>query len=375
MGCSTVNGENGPYRGQKVAQKTIVIGAGIIGASAAYHLQKAGAQVLVIDAGRASATDASFGWINASFLQSEDYFHLRCAGMEAYRALAQDLDVPITQCGCLCWDSTGPAFDAQRDALAGLGYDVEELDAKGFAKREPQVATPPERSLYFAQESVAETGALATRLLQAARDLGAQVVRGVAVTGFVQQGEAVTGVRSTGGDFGADNVLVAAGTASEALMACVDVPLPMLTRPAVVLKTQALPPLVQHVLASDIGEVRQLPSGALLMPAAIGHQSDAADALSDAVPRVADAALSRLQAMFPNADLRWTDAALAYRPVPEDGMPAVGTVRQGLYVATMHSGITLAALMGRQIAVEMLEGPTNETAQMLAPYRPGRFAR
>ncbi len=48
-------------------RQIIVVGAGIIGAAAAYNLQKSGAQVTIIDAGGANATSASFGWINASF--------------------------------------------------------------------------------------------------------------------------------------------------------------------------------------------------------------------------------------------------------------------------------------------------------------------
>ena len=62
-----------PQRGPSV----LVVGAGIIGAASAYALQSAGAQVTIVDAGGETATDASFGWINACFHHDTAHFHLR----------------------------------------------------------------------------------------------------------------------------------------------------------------------------------------------------------------------------------------------------------------------------------------------------------
>lgn len=357
-----------------MAKTVIIVGAGIIGANTAYQLQKSGAQVTVVDAGAGGATSASFGWINASFFQNPDYFRLRTDSIDAYRSLTEELSLPVNWCGCLCWETTGAAFDAQRDALLDVGYAVEEIDAAKFAELEPHVATPPERSLMFQGEAAAESQALAGQLLQAAIDLGARVVTGVRVLGFEVKAGRVTGVRSSEGFISADQVLVAAGVATQSLMAGVDVNVPMLKRPALMLKTRPVPPILRHILATKIGEVRQLPCGSLLMPAALGHQGDASEALCAAPQELADQALKRLQALILDTDLTWSHAAVAQRPVPEDGMPVAGFIMDGLYVATMHSGITLGALMGQQIATELLEeGPTGETAKRLAPYRPTRF--
>ena len=54
-------------------------------------------------------------------------------------------------------------------------------------------------------------------------------------------------------------------------------------------------------------------------------------------------------------------------------VPVVGFLpgSDSVYVACMHSGVTLAPIMGRYIAQELLsDSPIDE----LAPYRPGRFA-
>ena len=42
----------------------------------------------------------------------------------------------------------------------------------------------------------------------------------------------------------------------------------------------------------------------------------------------------------------------------------------GVYVAVMHSGVTLAPLVGRLVASEILDGVRVE---MLEPYRASRF--
>jgi glycine/D-amino acid oxidase-like deaminating enzyme len=49
---------------------------------------------------------------------------------------------------------------------------------------------------------------------------------------------------------------------------------------------------------------------------------------------------------------------VGYRPMPEDGFPIIGRVQGalGLYVAVMHSGITLAPATGRFVADELLNG-------------------
>ena len=49
---------------------------------------------------------------------------------------------------------------------------------------------------------------------------------------------------------------------------------------------------------------------------------------------------------------------LGYRPLPADKLPIVGTgaARADVYLAVMHSGVTMAPLMGRLAAIEILDG-------------------
>ena len=191
-------------------------------------------------------------------------------------------------------------------------------------------------------------------------------MRGVRVVGFLQEGTRVTGVQTHVGALHADDVFIAAGVGSRHVMGMLGFDLPMLHRPALVIRTAPVAPLLKHILVSDIGEVRQLPDGSLTMPAAVGHQGDASDDIDD-LETEAEAAFARLQALMPDVTM------IAERPKPGDGLPAVGPVAPGAYLATMHSGITLAAIMGELISDELLQGETNHTRAWLAPYRPDRF--
>ncbi len=53
-------------------------------------------------------------------------------------------------------------------------------------------------------------------------------------------------------------------------------------------------------------------------------------------------------------------------------MPVIGYSpgSSDVYIAVMHSGVTLAPITGRYVAHELL---SDDSIAELAPYRPGRF--
>jgi glycine/D-amino acid oxidase-like deaminating enzyme len=65
-------------------------------------------------------------------------------------------------------------------------------------------------------------------------------------------------------------------------------------------------------------------------------------------------------------------ARIGVRHIPGDGLPAVGPAPgiEGLYLAVMHSGVTLAPIVGRLAAEEIL-GKGGST--LLDGFRPARF--
>lgn len=349
----------------------LILGAGITGAALAHRLTTLGASVTVVDAmpPASGASGRSFGWVNASFHLTPAHYHLRLAGMAAHRALAAELGLTATPQGCLWYEDQGDAFDTTRDTLAALGYPLRLLDRAGIAAFEPALAAPPDRALLFPTESALDLPALTARLLSAATARGAQVITGTGPAALIHDDRRVTGIRTASGQITARHTILATGTGTPALLAPLGLPFPMLHRPGAIFRSQPLPRVLNHILATPWQEVRQLPSGHLIAPAAAAHQSDSADTPPD--PQGAmDDTLSRLRALLPAANIRPDALMLADRPVPPDGLPAIGPVTDGLSMAVMHSGATLAAVVADLMAAELTgQGDRPE----LAPFRPARF--
>lgn len=351
----------------------MIIGAGIIGAAIAYRLAKAGAAVTVVEAiaPAAGASGKSFGWINASFHATRAHFDLRQAAITAHRELADDLGPTGTLWqGTLWWEQGGDAFDAQAASLTALGYPLREVGRAEFASLEPWIANPPDRSLLFQSEGATDPVRLCDRLLAGAARHGAKLCLGTVATGLWVISGRVSGILTAQGALAADHVIVAAGTASEGLLAEVGVRLPMVPRPGVLFQTPALPPMLRHILVSPGHELRQDAAGHILSPVEAAHQTDDSPVLADQAATLADLAVARLRALLPGVDLQWQRVLTGYRPVPADGLPVIGQALPGLTVATMHSGVTLAPLIGSLVAAEVLRG---DLSPLLSTFRPSRF--
>jgi D-hydroxyproline dehydrogenase subunit beta len=352
--------------------KTVtVVGAGVIGAAISFYLARAGARVTVIDAATpaSGASGRSFGWINASFFASQDHFRLRMAAMAAHHALTTDLGpTGALWPGAVSWEQSGDALEATATTLTQMDYPLRRISRTEFGRLEPAIAAPPSEALYFPTEGIVDLAGLTRRLLAGAARHGARLCCGVPVTEIRAKGSVATDQ----GAIEADQVVLAGGTGSAALMARLGLRLPMLTRPALMLRSRPVAPLIRHILVTPDHELRQDPSGRLVAPTSAGHQQDDRDKVSELPMTIADRALANLQALLPQTDLAWEEVTLAFRPVPGDGLPAVGeTGVEGLYLAVMHSGATLAPLIGQLVAAEVMGGTASP---LLAPYRPARFA-
>ncbi|WP_299731378.1 FAD-dependent oxidoreductase [uncultured Tateyamaria sp.] len=349
---------------QSKQMKIVIVGGGIIGAALARSLCTAGADVTLFE-GAPGATPASFGWVNASFFLTPEHFALRAEGLAAWRRLGGH----VTWAGCLCWEETGAAFDAQRDQLCALGYAVEEVTPDRWAALEPDIAAPP-CALHFAQEGVAAPADTVASMLR-----GVRRVSGVRVLGLTHRGDRITGIETAQGHVPADRVIVAAGIGSPDLLSPVGVDLPMLRRPGLMLRTAPVRQVMRHILVAPGQELRQEAQGHIWAPTAPNHQSDDASEISDRPDLLADAALERVQALVPGHRLTWEQVMLAERPVPRDGLPVIGACGpEGLFVAVMHSGITLAAITAEVLAPQVLDRPlSNAQAALTAPFTSDRF--
>ncbi|GGS29299.1 FAD-dependent oxidoreductase [Actinokineospora fastidiosa] len=75
------------------SRELVVVGAGIVGASVAYHAARAGAVVTLVDVGRpgAGVTAQSFAWIGTAGVRTGPSARLRVSAPQEYRLLEAEL--------------------------------------------------------------------------------------------------------------------------------------------------------------------------------------------------------------------------------------------------------------------------------------------
>lgn len=354
-----------------VAKQVIVIGAGIIGASFAWHLTKAGARVAVVAESGAGgvATPNSFAWINASWGNPETYFRLRIRAMAEWKRLAKDLPgLPLAWCGGLCWDQPADRLEAYAVEHSSWGYGIERIGAKQAARIEPNLAEFPEFALYVTEEGVAEPVATARALLADAERRGARIVNGTVDRLALSNGQ-VMGVVVSGETIAADEVVIAAGAGSPAIAATAGIRIPIETPPGLIVHSRPYKKLLNGLVLADKLHMRQTAEGRIIAGSDFGGGDPGED--PEAAARELFAATN---AMLRDADgLEFDFHTVGYRPTPVDGFPIVSRADGigGLYIAVTHSGITLAPAVGLFAAREILEG---ERDTLLAPYALSRFA-
>lgn len=350
----------------------IVIGAGVIGASLAWHLARQGAQVTVIEAlaPAAGASAKGFGWINASFSETPDYFRLRRAALQAWREVEAAAGPLARWGGSLWWEEEGAAFAAQLRHLQALGYPVEVLARSALRAREPQVADLPEQAIFAPDEGSADGAAVVARLLAGP---GIMLRDGGGVLALSEGGGRITGVMTAQGPIAADGVVVAAGAGSAALLAPFGVTVPVSTKPGLIVETAPVGPVLNHLILAPAIHFRQGRDGRIVAGEIFSGDGPGAAQMAEDPQGLADEVMARLAARLPGVALRLERLHLGRRPVPADGLPIVGAVPglAGLHLAVMHSGVTLAAVVGRELAPEVLG---QGDSALLAPFRLSRFA-
>lgn len=359
-------------RNSSGAADVIVIGAGIIGASIAYYLTKLGKTVTVLDRalGGVGATAQSFAWINAHHYDSKAYFELRQASIEAYKSLSGELgsDLTLDWCGSLYYGLPKADLRNAYDRLTDLGYSIDLVGKEQFGALEPLVANPPDVCLHSKIEGAIDP-VMATRcLLDHVSRAGSKTVFGAEVLAIEATSIGTMVVETTGGVHHTEKVVVAAGVQTAGLLKALNYDLPMDNRPGVIVHTRPVNPCIDHLVMGHGIHVRQSRSGALIAGEEFGGGSTAKSP-SEASSNI----VKRLQALLPNTNGIHIDRIMTgVRPMPLDGLPAVGYIddQRSIYVASTHSGITLAPIIGKLAAGEVGHG---QIADALKPFRPDRF--
>ncbi|MEO8293464.1 MAG: FAD-binding oxidoreductase [Actinomycetota bacterium] len=228
----------------------VVVGAGVVGCSAAYHLAAAGAGTVLVleraDAVGTGSTGACAGGFRFQF-SSKINVELSIASVPMIVGFAEEHGLPldVVQDGYLFLvrdRATLASFAAAAEMQRGLGVDARLLTPEEAAEIAPGISQDGLVGATFCpDDGIADPAGLTLGYATAARRAGADVQLGIEVTEILTRDGRVTGVRTVDGDVGAGAVVNAAGPWAAALAATAGVDLPLEPIPRMVVTTGAFP--------------------------------------------------------------------------------------------------------------------------------------
>lgn len=365
------------------SRRVIIIGAGIIGASLAYHLSRRAhisVTVLERDVPGMGASEHSFAWVNAFGKDPGHYHSLNRRSLDMWYRLAHQLNTDIgLRCGGeMRWENRPGHAERLKQRIRQLqnwGYPCRLISREEMLGLEPHLSPGPVLAASLSEAELhVETDVFIDACLR-----HVVVHPHTTVNGFVKHNGRITAVKTADAEFPCDVAVLASGVQTTELASLVDVSIPQQRSPGIVIKTTPCSEVLHNVAVihappnDDVHQhlhLRQLTDGSLRI-----GQGTQEGINSDASQRHADALLARAKTYLPEiGDATAIATPVGYRPMPLDGFPVLGftSAVPNLYITLMHSGVTLAPLVGEMAALEIAE---DARVDLFAPYRPERFQK
>ena len=373
----------------------IVIGAGVIGSSVAYHLQRLGAgSVLVLERSQigAGTTAQSSGILRThySVRQNVQLAQNSWNVFKDFRNYVGDEDAAsgLVKCGYLIAAPDGPKLAPLAAAIASQraqGIEVQLLDRKQAETLLP-IATLEDSALigFEPEAGFADAYLVATSFARAARRGGVKIMEGVTVNRLLRQGDRVVGVDTTAGVFHCSTLVSTQSIWAKQLEEWIGLHMPVKPERHTVLALQGPEPYTFSMpVFKDLGSTGMLycrsygGSQMLVSEGTVGEtlalpDNEQGDVPLDYVISVGEQTAARFPS-FAEAGIAssWTgvyDVTPDWNPVL-GRLPGVGGLVVG-YGFSGH-GFKLSPSVGRVLAQEALGIPTDIP---LAPYAYARFS-
>lgn len=362
----------------------VIIGAGVIGASIAFHLTRLGIQPLVIEKNdpAAGSSGACDGLV---FLQSKKPgLHLKLAleSRRRFDCLRDQLGAGIEfkPSGGMCLIESEAELAAMRrfveeQRLSGLQVDL--IDGDEARRREPCLSGTVIAATWSALDAQVNPYALTFAFLSAAKSAGARISTGQEVKRLHVVSGKAAGVSTSQRRINAPVVINAAGALAAEVGRMAGLGIPIIPRRGQILVTAAVPPLLKHCLISaqyvaakfnpelaaegGMGfSLEQSDSGNILVGSTREFVGFDRRTTFDGVRSIASRIAPVIPALTRVPVIRTFGGLRPYTP---DGLPILGKVAglEGFIMAAGHEGdgIALSAITGELIADLIDKGRTS----------------
>lgn len=367
-----------------------IVGGGIVGASIAYHLARSGVKVTLFDRAELAtrASRGTFAWINASWAKQPRHYHrLSQEGVLGWRRLQSEINMPVRWGGSLEWFDSPERQDRLEQQIAEQvewGEPARMVSAEELRSLDPGVNFQSATRVALSPNDGAVDPVLATNLfVDQAIGFGADVKTNCAVENVEQSNDGSLRLDTSCGFSRVDRIVVATGGDQTATEKLANIEIPQRSTPGVIVVSKPFRRLINHIIVAPGVHIHQRDDGRIIF----GEQDGAPDT---------DAHKSRLRnrpTNFPSRDFAdqharrifaiaekyvpgiseagIEDVFIGWRPLPLDGHPVLGFSpnQTNAYLAIMHSGVTLAPVVGDLAAREVIAG---QPLEILNEFRPSR---
>ncbi len=238
----------------------VIVGGGVMGVSAAFHLAEAGVtDVVLLEKGdlAGGSTSRSAGGVRAQFSDAVN-IALGARSLPAFEQFGSrpGAEIDLRQVGYLFLHTEAAGLAAAEQAVAlqnSMGVPTRLLTAGEAARLSPGVVTDDVIGATFhARDGYCSPESVVQGYAKAARGLGATIRTGIAVTGIETSGNEITAVTTSAGTIRTGGVVCAAGAWSQAVGEWVDVDLPIVPLRRQILVTEPLPDDLLRIFHDDM---------------------------------------------------------------------------------------------------------------------------
>ena len=359
----------------------VIIGAGVIGSSIAYHLAQEKLSVTLLESGDIASGSSGAG-DGMVFLQSKKagiHLDLAIESRRRFKRLVQVLPVSIgyKETGGMVVIETDDELAAMHsfvDQQRAGGLEISLLDADQAHGFEPHLADHILGATHSPLDGQVNPLALTLGFALGAKSRGVRVVTRAAVLDIEIKAGRVAAVETANERFQTDIVINAAGVYAGNIGEMVGLKIPIRPRRGQIIVTETCPPIIRHCLItakylaakynaritatnSEGASIEQTENGNFLLGSTREFAGFHRHTTPDGLQRIAATTTSLIPVLKKVNVIR---SFSGLRPHTPDGLPILGPVAQipGFIMAAGHEGdgIALAPITGELIAQMVARG-------------------